>query len=319
MWPLPLGPRDWYFYPRPPRGGRPIETFPSATRVRFLSTPSARRATSLLADLVGVGEISIHALREEGDREQLQGPHNGALISIHALREEGDFPREGSFAATKRFLSTPSARRATPGRLHRLPELGISIHALREEGDSPSRRSSAARGHFYPRPPRGGRPLRRFRTSFPVEISIHALREEGDPRRSTHLLRRRYFYPRPPRGGRLARAIEKYMGIAISIHALREEGDSMSIIHPKGYNYFYPRPPRGGRRFCKYTRSNVVTISIHALREEGDGGCLWALSLPNRFLSTPSARRATPCNLFRRWTMFNFYPRPPRGGRPGME
>ena len=33
--------------------------------------------------------ISIHALREEGDREH-PGPGNGAGISIHALREEGD-------------------------------------------------------------------------------------------------------------------------------------------------------------------------------------------------------------------------------------
>ena len=33
----------------------------------FLSTPSARRATRREAYLRGVGGISIHALREEGD------------------------------------------------------------------------------------------------------------------------------------------------------------------------------------------------------------------------------------------------------------
>ena len=60
----------------------------------FLSTPSARRATVIYSfDEVG-GYISIHALREEGDFDDLVG------LRVH---------RGG-------FLSTPSARRAT---LHR--------------------------------------------------------------------------------------------------------------------------------------------------------------------------------------------------------
>ena len=57
------------------------------------------------------------------------------MISIHALREEGD--RKTRIKATKRekFLSTPSARRATRERVHRPARFEISIHALREEGD----------------------------------------------------------------------------------------------------------------------------------------------------------------------------------------
>ena len=35
--------------------------------IKFLSTPSARRATPRLAFLATAGVISIHALREEGD------------------------------------------------------------------------------------------------------------------------------------------------------------------------------------------------------------------------------------------------------------
>ena len=38
---------------------------------KFLSTPSARRATSGHEVLVVVVEISIHALREEGDKFDL--------------------------------------------------------------------------------------------------------------------------------------------------------------------------------------------------------------------------------------------------------
>ena len=110
--------------------------------------------------------------------------------------------RCGSSLAS-RFLSTPSARRATcahvplptlrsnfyprpprggrrenadPGGLDRR----ISIHALREEGDSPRAREGIEPKNFYPRPPRGGRP--------------------PSPTRRP---RRRNFYPRPPRGGRL--------------------------------------------------------------------------------------------------------------------
>ena len=62
------------------------------------------------------------------------------------------------------FLSTPSARRATPSRPARRTRTTISIHALREEGDP----NDACAG-------------------FPDIISIHALREEGD---FSHLLRR---------------------------------------------------------------------------------------------------------------------------------
>ena len=79
--------------------------------------------------------ISIHALREEGDK--LTGtrlrlntdfyprpPRGGrprvvliinqfVIISIHALREEGDQMAQAMGAELVVFLSTPSARRAT--------------------------------------------------------------------------------------------------------------------------------------------------------------------------------------------------------------
>ena len=56
---------------------------------KFLSTPSARRATILAVDPIYGFIISIHALREEGDRV-LQAQDQAERISIHALREEGD-------------------------------------------------------------------------------------------------------------------------------------------------------------------------------------------------------------------------------------
>ena len=102
------------------------------------------------------------------------------MISIHALREEGDRVRVAGEFPRQEFLSTPSARRATLsnrlwlGRLfisiHALREEGdayepfhlrekieISIHALREEGDPLQSPPCALLSNFYPRPPRGGR------------------------------------------------------------------------------------------------------------------------------------------------------------------
>ena len=81
--------------------------------VVFLSTPSARRATLRLLYIQLSFWISIHALREEGDRR----------LWVKQIRVQV-------------FLSTPSARRATQGHRHQDVHLYISIHALREEGDS---------------------------------------------------------------------------------------------------------------------------------------------------------------------------------------
>ena len=78
----------------------------------FLSTPSARRAT-----------------------HQTGGRLCSKSISIHALREEGDRPSGLPLLLSVRFLSTPSARRATPTNELLAMKAEISIHALREEGD----------------------------------------------------------------------------------------------------------------------------------------------------------------------------------------
>ena len=130
--------RNAYFYPRPPRGGRHIVCRKSSGHLLFLSTPSARRATYRLQKEQRTPPISIHALREEGDRERLQRSHRDHQISIHALREEGDRAAPAGSWPAIAFLSTPSARRAT-----------IRFRPV-----------STTHCNFYPRPPRGGRPIR---------------------------------------------------------------------------------------------------------------------------------------------------------------
>ena len=82
-----------------------------------------------------IGLISIHALREEGDLCPVVLTQVSLEISIHALREEGDRTSSEESASGPKFLSTPSARRATC-KLWGCGFSGhISIHALREEGD----------------------------------------------------------------------------------------------------------------------------------------------------------------------------------------
>ena len=95
----------------------------------------------------GQGDISIHALREEGDLPDHRPAFMCTMISIHALREEGDRRGILCYTIAVLFLSTPSARRATL--LQRLPRQNqdISIHALREEGDFPT---CAGQGRRYP-------------------------------------------------------------------------------------------------------------------------------------------------------------------------
>ncbi len=100
-----------------------------------ISIHALREEGDATADEYGISRfISIHALREEGDfgyypvRCQF-------LISIHALREEGDMTGHKYSTKFKKFLSTPSARRATYTRPNIVRRLDISIHALREEGD----------------------------------------------------------------------------------------------------------------------------------------------------------------------------------------
>ena len=101
-------------------------------------------------------EISIHALRVEGD-DTGTGETGCYLISIHALRVEGDKQRTASAGDMTLFLSTPSGWRATASDTARPKSRYISIHALRVEGD-----------------------LRLLLQAHCLRISIHALRVEGD-------------------------------------------------------------------------------------------------------------------------------------------
>ena len=281
-----------YFYPRPPRGGRLLTPKGGNRRAHFYPRPPRGGRHAGPDALLDLGDISIHALREEGDKTV-------DLLIVDDLDFYPRPPRGGrpeSVDATVeaiKFLSTPSARRATP----------------------PGRRDTAGHWNFYPRPPRGGRhtvsisssssflflstPSARRATKTDDRAAFQQMIFLSTPsarRATTYAEKARTaiddFYPRPPRGGRLEHLQSNLEDSYISIHALREEGDSAA-------------PPSEGRGI----------ISIHALREEGDFVPIPISGIEEEFLSTPSARRATCAACASICRRGNFYPRPPRGGR----
>ena len=145
-----------HFYPRPPGGGRHDARVGLPLKNAFLSTPSGWRATFLRYIELPETQISIHALRVEGDlifKQRLdvalhfypRPPGGGRPISRHSRAVRGYFyprPPGGGrrvFPAPTcpptKFLSTPSGWRATE-EYRVMQERGfISIHALRVEGD----------------------------------------------------------------------------------------------------------------------------------------------------------------------------------------
>ena len=177
---MPLVQTSRYFYPRPPRGGRPdkhgcngssqnisihalreegdLVICSSCRASLFLSTPSARRATALSLVCTEQTYISIHALREEGDLTLiLPISFFWIFLSTPSARRATTCSRLRR--SSTKFLSTPSARRATKRPLLYAFMEVISIHALREEGDGLPKNQPALLSNFYPRPPRGGRPI----------------------------------------------------------------------------------------------------------------------------------------------------------------
>ena len=157
-----------------------IMDFSTSGRGIFLSTPSARRATRHIGIALQLQEISIHALREEGDLVQ-------AVHSTFALDFYPRPPRGGRrttavcLPRVSKFLSTPSARRATRQAFQVQKYYEISIHALREEGDRLFL-LPLFRYLLFLSTPSARRATRKImKTTIDRGISIHALREEGDP------------------------------------------------------------------------------------------------------------------------------------------
>ena len=126
-----------------------------------------------------------------------------------------------------------------------------------------------------------------------IVISIHALREEGD-----------------------SLAYTPHSTLGISIHALREEGDSTGIYGVTGVLVFLSTPSarRATDQEAQYAAPSA--ISIHALREEGDFVPLMQFNRLRNISIHALREEGDVRNRIDIAFPGNFYPRPPRGGRP---
>ena len=122
------------------------------------------------------------------------------------------------------------------------------------------------------------------------------------------------FYPRPPCGGRHPLWRRDADLRFISIHALRAEGDSTDPYLLMCARTFLSTPSVRRATSLPASYNTWGNISIHALRAEGDIVLCRAVS-KFEFLSTPSVRRATIIVVRFLFRSFDFYPRPPCGGR----
>ena len=259
----------------------------------FLSTPSARRATHSAAVNSSTTDISIHALREEGDRasdaERMENadfyprpprggrpgtPKRTARLKIHFYPRP---PRGGrqditnQVSTAQEFLSTPSARRATCAvdAGHRIVVRFLSTPSARRA--TVIAFSYAILQEFLSTPS--------ARRATVIAFSYAILQEflsTPSARRATchrpHCKRPCMPFLSTP-SARRATSPHFFVLVArrvfLSTPSARRATKSSSIKSTTAA-YFYPRPPRGGRQ--------DITNQVSTAQE---------------FLSTPSARMAT--------------------------
>ena len=97
-----------------------------------------------------------------------------------------------------------------------------------------------------------------------------------------------------PSARRATERLDEGVGdVVISIHALREEGDSSAASPRASPAYFYPRPPRGGRLFVLQKSQIFFDYFYPRPPRGGRREKSRTKFILEKFLSTPSARRAT--------------------------
>ena len=152
---------------------------------------------------------------------------------------------------------------------------------------------------------------------FTERISIHVPREGDDVILWAMVEVLTYFNPRPPRGGRHIWPGCGRSGGRISIHVPRE-GDDNSIIQRFAHSRISIHVPREGDDACPLRPPvRAPLISIHVPREGDDAtGDQGAASATGISIHVPR-EGDDPSRSPGRGSLYDFNPRPPRGGRRG--
>ena len=258
-----------YFYPRPPRGGRPAQELRIIRYIRFLSTSPARGTTAKASLTFLAPPEFLSTSPARGTTRPFGGNQLHVVISIHVPREGDDATTPPSRSPKPNFYPRPP-RGGRPFRFLSFQRVhAISIHVPRE-GDDVLGLLALPVSPISIHVPREGDDTLRYSAIASTSISIHVPREGDDERPA-------------PTGTK---------ALPISIHVPREGDDFACALvvqggsflstspargtTPRGYKshysaiYFYPRPPRGGRQqpVCHPRRPGV--ISIHVPREGDD-------------------------------------------------
>ena len=294
MWPPPsLHSTPTYFYPRSPRGERP-----------------------LAFELVHVDAvISIHAPREGSDGARAQGHRLNLSISIHAPREGSDPASPGCPRWRGHFYPrSPRGERRPPGCppamwTHFYPRsprgerqsppfwswpVSVFLSTLPARGATASWMSTCVVVIFQSTLPARGATVTAFLVLAGIRISIHAPREGSDG----------MMYILPP-----------YPMIFLS--TLPARGATFSAQTAAALPQFLSTLPARGATKASATFTVVSTISIHAPREGSDGGGRPNVVVDGDFYPRSPRGERLVSMLMRMSSWSYFYPRSPRGERPG--
>ena len=149
------------------------------------------------------------------------------------------------------------------------------------------------------------------------EISIHAPREGGDVSGHHGGVRPYHFNPRPPRGGR-RHCLSKEMASPAFQSTPPARGATIARGQRGGCTadkaVFQSTPPARGATVFDGPLVGFGDISIHAPREGGDISVAFMLFLLDISIHAP--REGGDYHTIKKKSrIFNFNPRPPRGGR----
>ena len=152
------------FYPRHPRGWRPVRSSIAHSKLRFLSTPPSRVATYPKRNFLPESDVSIHATLAGGDDKK----------SIEMM-------------GNLKFLSTPPSRVATMAYSHGQKWSEVSIHATLAGGDGRKTEANAAKDVSIHATLAGGDLQKSFHRNLLLQVSIHATLAGGDLSTSTRI------------------------------------------------------------------------------------------------------------------------------------
>ena len=213
-----------HFYPRSPRGERPLPQRPaSSVRDFYPRSPRGERRPGVWRK----ARVShFYPRSPRGERRQISREQGQVEKHFYPRSPRGErrvLPER--FLYFEGFLSTLPARGATLRPPPRQPRAGgISIHAPREGSDTFAVVDGYLEVNFYPRSPRG-------------ERRAASAAGQGCPQD---------FYPRSPRGERPIAVPCMDLVRVISIHAPREGSDQKPIMaHSSGLKFLSTLPARG--------------------------------------------------------------------------